>query len=711
MEEEIIRQPRRKSQAQGEPPAEATSAGGRGTGWGKMPSSETPFAGEGLTGIESEGDSYSPALRLSPSVEGTVDEFSTQEKISAFDVINRVLKYHSEYGQSLVKEFGPSDPSHVERRTVSEWLVDVRTVFDPSKAQELHGRLLVIGLALLDSDVTLQLSSNGFLQAVKAELREPLDTLLSARGRDLAKARQTYDTVPTHPDIPAKTDALGRQAFAKALAIRIRRIRQQDLKLKNAGPFRIQLTAPWGAGKTSLLNFLRDELQAGDKQSQWIVIDFNAWQHQRLGAPWWWLMSEVYRQSVRQLWNISKSRSVWLVLREHGWRFRMAWFPYVCALAIVTALSFLALKHTGLAAWLSELSMKDAGDIIKTVVAAATLAGTLWAALIAMSRFMLLGSAKTAESFMETKADPMQALATHFKDLVKAAGQPIAVFVDDLDRCDGNYVIQLLEGIQTIFKDATVTFVIAADRRWLTTSFEKAYAAYVAAVDEPGRPLGHLFLEKTFQLSASIPRMSDATRTSYFRNLIGVDSGDGEQDIWKAQTDAEKRMQELITEEQILRELEKPHVSSAYDHAIRAAAVVRLAAPEVEARTEHTLRAFAPLLDRNPRAMKRFVNAYGVQRAIATLSGVEIGRQELALWTVLALRWPYLAEHLEEHPDAIESLDKDTLAVPERLRGLLKDRPVRDVLDGKGVGKSLTKEVIEACATLRTSDAGPGSVA
>src|SRR3712207_7942290 len=40
-------------------------------------------------------------------------------------------------------------------------------------------------------------------------------------------------------------------------------------------------------------------------------------------------------------------------------------------------------------------------------------------------------------------------------------------FVDDLDRCQSSYVIRLLEGIQTLFSDPRVMYVISADRRWL----------------------------------------------------------------------------------------------------------------------------------------------------------------------------------------------------------------------------------------------------
>ncbi len=63
----------------------------------------------------------------------------------------------------------------------------------------------------------------------------------------------------------------------------------------------------------------------------------------------------------------------------------------------------------------------------------------------------------------------MEAIKDRFKKLTEnvIAGKRNIIFIDDLDRCQGAYVIELLEGIQTLFKAAEVVFIIAADRDWL----------------------------------------------------------------------------------------------------------------------------------------------------------------------------------------------------------------------------------------------------
>ena len=109
----------------------------------------------------------------------------------------------------------------------------------------------------------------------------------------------------------------------------------------------------------------------------------------------------------------------------------------------------------------------------------------------------------------------MQQISRHFERLVFMMKQPIAVFVDDLDRCNDSYTVEFLERIQTLFREAGVFYVIAADRRWLFSSYKRAYDSFKNDIDEPGRPLSHLFLEKTFQLSVNLPRLSPELQRQY----------------------------------------------------------------------------------------------------------------------------------------------------------------------------------------------------
>ena len=54
--------------------------------------------------------------------------------------------------------------------------------------------------------------------------------------------------------------------------------------------------------------------------------------------------------------------------------------------------------------------------------------------------------------------------------------------------------------------------------------------------------------------------------------------------------------------------------------------------------------------------MKRFVNEYGMARAARILEDNLVEQDTLALWTLLAIRWPALADYLEAHPEAADRL-------------------------------------------------------
>jgi hypothetical protein len=89
---------------------------------------------------------------------------------------------------------------------------------------------------------------------------------------------------------------------------------------------------------------------------------------------------------------------------------------------------------------------------------------------------------------------------------------------------------------------------------------------------------------------------------------------------------------------------------------VTARAIEKLAQPEALTRTEHMPRPFAVLLEPNPRAMKRFVNAYGVRESIDLLQETYTDPVQLARRTLLELRWPLLAEELERKPELLERI-------------------------------------------------------
>ena len=500
------------------------------------------------------------------------------------------------------------------------------------------------------------------------------------------------DSTPTHTDNPSQIDLLGRKALAKALAARLRRVKEDT-----GESFLANIHGPWGAGKSTLLGFLRRELHPGKKGlDEWVVVDFNAWQHRGETPPWWALMNAVFRQAVSQT---SGPRSVGIWIREQWWRFRQGHAHRVFGVALLIWAFVLWIYSTPV--------LPDSGSLeanLKLIGAALALVATLWAGLLAVTNTLLPGTSGRADAFYKASSNPVNQLAAHLKDLARWIRSPVVVLMDDLDRCDGPYVVSLLESVQTLFRDAGVVFVVAADRRWLSQSFEDKYKSHAVVISEPGRPLGYLFLEKVFQVSIAVPHVAESAQKEYWRKLLRLSRQD-EAKALAMELRAELELSGLNSEAEVHERL-KSEVDKEYRQALRHAAIVRLATPEVEAKTSHALEAFSHLLEANPRSMKRLVNAYGMQRAIALLNDIGIETGVLALWTILSVRWPVLAEYLGKKPEMIqylaapEATPNALKAVPESLRELFESREVRRVAGGEGVEWQLDRDSLSRCLNL-----------
>lgn len=105
--------------------------------------------------------------------------------------------------------------------------------------------------------------------------------------------------------------------------------------------------------------------------------------------------------------------------------------------------------------------------------------------------------------------------------------------------------------------------------------------------------------------------------------------------------------------------------------------------------------------------MKRLVNAYGIRRAIDFLSERHTERGKLALWTIIELRWPALAEHLADNPDDVDFIRKKKSppnGTSGWLRELFLDKSVYDAVKGEGVSAELTVDAIRECVGLRPAE-------
>ena len=574
-----------------------------------------------------------------------------------------------------------------------------------------------LGLEAVQQRATIELKAADMEAAIEQDQTEK-----TASNERPETASSAYQSVPTHLDQPADLDRLNRRPFAEVIAVSMRQaFRQMDQHSKaikgrnqlDAEPegdaYMVHLHGQWGAGKSSVLNFLREALTEPDtpENPAWLVITFNAWRHQHLGPPWWALINTLYGQGQIQLQQLDKKAARRLRWLDWRWRFRTRLGPLVLTGALALWGLSLALGQSG-----SDI----AGAVRRLLEVAAVILGVS-GTLLGGFRTLFLGSAQSAKLYTELSRDPMQPILDYYQRLVQSTGRPIAIFIDDLDRCDCDYVVSLLSGIQTLFRNSNVSYVVAADRDWLRSCYEKHYRDFGNTIGEPGRPLGYLFLEKVFQVSVGLPRLSAHAQTRYLSTLLAMGESEPESAVLERERQAEHlaeaELQETISEAEFSERIQQSRHDPLRQRAMRVAAAKRMLTPEVQRHTEHALQPYANLLEPNPRAMKRLVNAFGFQQAVNWLSERDVPQHPLVLWTLIQMRWPLLADTLARHPDTLTAIGQDIplAQVPANLHDLFRSPEVLAVVQGRHTGQDdapLTPEQIRHIVGTELAEADAG---
>jgi hypothetical protein len=498
-------------------------------------------------------------------------------------------------------------------------------------------------------------------------------------------------------DNPSDIDTLKRHSLARVLATRLQRV-QADSPGES---FFLHIDGPWGAGKSTLLSLLKKELE-----NTFVVVEYDAWRNTHIDPPWWGLLT-----TLRD--GVSRAFPLWrrplLRLREASARIRRAGAPYVLGLLflIPLVLGIGAALFWGIDVLSQQIkdpakATDTASKWLQMGVAGVGLLSSLVAGAMVLSRFLLWNSAKGARVLEQSNADPMQEVAAHFAWLLKRSPKPVVFFIDDLDRCDEKSVVALLEAVQTLIRTApsrgrrqqgALHVVVAADGAWIRQAFEVAYEKFTTAIEEPGRPLGYLFLDKLFQLRVPLPSIGSANQSDFFRNLLGRTQPDIE--VAEEVVDLRKEVNASESEADLLKALES--ASQAARERVASEAVTKLSQRRLATETEHALERFAQLLNANPRSMKRFINCYTVVRAVRTLEGNIVPTDALAMWVLLQIRWPLLADYLQQHPDAIDHVGQDPLpeGLPEPIQGLMRSATLHHVL--KAAPTPLSSILIRQC--------------
>lgn len=539
-----------------------------------------------------------------------------------------------------------------------------------------------------DEFINTYKNMSGFFQLDEKQY----DAVVRVNSETDRKKRAEKSSVASrlHSDGETTDDKLNYRLYATAIAQIIKDERTKP-------PVNIAIVAPWGHGKTTLMEFLREEFEKREKWKpkiatgvkmtvkalhsglksmfgkvqegksvlenpllQYPTVWFNPWKYQSSEQIWAGIGHALITQIIGKH-EPAKQEEIWLRLRlrridQHEIRkdihkrFLNSWLPYAIGFSFAVIIGLILFSINGFENWkgitgmsatfLGSVSVLISGikkwnDKLKDHVE-----GKLADYIREPDYAAKLGV------FHEINED-LKIVANELIDPLK----PAIVFIDDLDRCTPKTVAEVFEAVNLMMtgelKDRCY-FVIGMDAQMVAAALDTEYNSWAGRLPDQERrhgSVGWYFLDKFIQLPFFIPVMDPEKRQRYIGDLFAdplpAKSGATPEQM---SPKIEAAVEQLVSDkgETIPQMIVEMQVSNPVQYQEVRQKVVAKAIEQSQdsAEINKTVANFAGYLDTSPRGMKRFANLlrfYDSQRIVRRMDK-NLMQSEFPEFDVLA-RW------------------------------------------------------------------------
>lgn len=451
-------------------------------------------------------------------------------------------------------------------------------------------------------------------------------------------------------DNPSEIDDLGRKEIMEIIRDKVEGLWQT---LRHDESYTILLNGEWGSGKSSMLFYFKNQL----KEKNWEVIEYNAWENQHLPDQWWILVNKVSKHlSSNTIANFSLSHKYWTFKLQNNHTI------IVVVLIIIFLGSGFGLADSIINTGSDENNVKFFGGLIG-------LLGSIWVTFSGIVKNVFKKKVSTADLAKIYTDDPYTPIKKRFNEIT--AGRKIAIFIDDMDRCEVKPTIELLEGIQNLFKKTKVLYVIAADGNWVSNCFDKKYSDFDSLTKE-GHSIGNQFLQKAFQMIVDVPKMGKEQQETLWKKYLGVQS-----EI--TQLDEAQNNDAEIDEAKSIEELKMATQTAGINSRAKAARKVE---EIVEQRKSHLLMKFSDLAPNNPRQMKRLINQFVVKFQTIFIAGTqsEVSEDALVRYIIFSAKYPDYDKDIRQGKSSLKELSEKNDGLKNLVGTELTDEMIREYL-------------------------------
>jgi hypothetical protein len=261
----------------------------------------------------------------------------------------------------------------------------------------------------------------------------------------------------------------------------------------------------------------------------------------------------------------------------------------------------------------------------------------------------------------------------------------IILYIDDLDRCPNDRVVQVLEAVNLLMAYPLFVVVVGVDPRWVKNALDEKHSSQFGNQDNnisPIEPSG--YLEKIFQIPFQLKSANDSSVKHMLRELAEtsiIDDSDNYKENKKTNIDQQENInstfKENVFDEDVFEDSPEVIIKDVIES-------IKFSDKELE-----LIQSMSPILGTNPRVLKRYVNIYRVIKAHEDFRFND-NNLELEILTVVFL----IALPIGKYKALYKSFSDDFVRLNETytLATYLLEHTLKDDYDTLNEAKNNTEE-------------------